>query len=503
MENAWAWRHDTAEPSAAPVASAVRYSPQDLLAMLWRERGLMLGVFAAVCLLGLVAALSLKSSYQAHSSLLIRISPEYIYNPKVGDAARGLAPETDSVVESEAEILASPALKAKVIADIGLPRLFPKLARAWARASAAKREDIEGSAIKAMTTSLKIATAPGDSVIRLSYSDPDPDRAALVLNTLVDEYLRYRTTVLMSRDAGVIGQQAKDFQARLDAADAAYAKFLSDNGISDFDTEKTALSAIYAQLLTDSYNVTAQLSEADGRLGATESEFGRTPAQIGLTTDLDHTAADKLITLRLARQDLLSRYTPSAQPVLEANRQIGELEALDAAGKSTGPGAKRVGVNPVFQTLETERNQLQAEAASLRARKASLTAELAQVSARRQTLNDLQPRYDDLLRQRDLLAANVKSFLQRQQESQAQQSIASTGGGDGNVRVIERALPPTTGSSLRKPVMALAIVFAAFCAVCAGLLRAFLRRGIPTAAYAERSLGLPVLASPGLKPARA
>ena len=502
MQNASAWRSEAAEPFAAPVFSPVTYTPQDLLAMLWRERGLMLAVFLGVVALGVVLALSLKPSFDAHSSLLVRLSPEYVYNPRVGDAARGLAPESDQVVQSEAEILTSAGLKARVIADVGLPNMFPKLAKAYAKASADKRKDIEGAAIKAMTTSLKIATAPGDSVVRLSYSDPDPHRAALVLNTLVDEYLRYRTTILSSRDAGVIGQQAADFQQRLDQADAAYAKFLADNGISDFDTEKTALDAVYSQLLTDSYNVTAQLSEAEGRLGATASEFGRTPAEIGISRDLDHTAADKLITLRLTRQDLLSRYTSQAQPVTDVDRQIRELEGLEAAGQATGPGAKRVGVNPVFQTLQTERNQLQAEAASLRARKAALAGELAQVTARRQKLTDLQPRYDELLQQRDLLAANVKAFLQRQQESQAQQSIASTGG-DGNVRVIERALPPPTGTSLRKPILGGAIVFAAFTALCAGLLRAFLRRGIPTAAYAERALGLPVLASPRFKPARA
>jgi uncharacterized protein involved in exopolysaccharide biosynthesis len=308
--------------------------------------------------------------------------------------------------------------------------------------------------------------------------------------------------VLMARDAGLIGQQARDFQDRLTAADAALTRFMGDNAVSDFDAEKTALSNVYTQLLTDSYNVTAQLSEADGRLGATSAEFGRTPAEIGLSRDLDHTAADKMITLRLQRQDLLSRYRPSAQPVTDLDRQIAELEALDAAGQATGPGAKRVGINPVFQTLQTERNQLQAEAASLRARKASLTAELAQVSARRQRLNELQPRYDDLLRQRDLLAANVKALLQRQQESQAQQSLAASGG-EGDVRVIERALPPTTGSSLKKPVFGAAIAFALFTALCAGLFRAFLRRGVPTREFAERSLGLPILAAPGFKPARA
>jgi uncharacterized protein involved in exopolysaccharide biosynthesis len=503
MQNATAWRSEPGEAFAALAPAPARYTPRDLAAMLWRERGLMLAVFLAVTALGLVAALAMKTSYQAHSSLLVRLSPEYVYNPRVGDAARGLAPETDSVVESEAEILGSAGLRARVLADIGLPRFEPKSAHAYQVASPAKRKDMEAAAIKAMGSALKVATAPGDSVVRLTYADSDPQRSALVLNTLVDEYLRYRTTVLTSRDAGLIGQQARDFQSRLDAADAELNRFMADNDVSDFDAEKLALSNVYTQLLTDSYNVTAQLSESEGRLGATAAEFGRTPAEIGLSRDLDHTAADKMITLRLQRQDLLSRYRASAQPVTDLDRQIAELEALDAAGQSTGPGAKRVGVNPVFQTLQTERNQLQAEAASLRARKASLAAELAQVSARRQRLNELQPQYDDMLRRRDLLAANVKALLQRQQESQAQQSLDASAAGDGDVKVIERALPPTTGSSLRKPVFGAALVFAVFAALCAGLFRAFLRRGIPTRDYAERSLGLPILAAPGFKPARA
>ncbi len=502
MQNASAWRSEAVDLPAPVAEPSLRYTPGDLLAMLWRERGLMLAVLAGVAALGLLAALGLKTSYQAHSSLLVRLSSEYVYDPRVGDAARGVAPESDQITQSEAEILQSAGLRARVLADIGLTRLQPKLAGRYAAAPPSRRKDMEAAAVKDMGGALKVATAPGDSVVRLTYADTDPSRAALVLNTLVDEYLRYRTTVLMSRDAGVIGQQASDFQARLNDADAELTRFMADNGVSDFEAEKSALSTVYSQLLTDSYNVTAQLSEADGRLGATAVEFGRTPAEIGLSRDLDHVAADRLVTLRLQRQDLLSRYTPSAEPVQDLDRQLRELQALDAAGQATGPGAKRVGVNPVFQTLQTEKNQLQAEAASLHARKASLAAELAEVTARRQRLNALQPRYDDLLRSRDLLAANVKAFLQRQQESQAQQSIAASGG-DGNVRVIERALPPATGSSLRKPVFALTLLFALFAALSAGLFRAFLRRGVPTAAFAERALGVPVLATAGLKPARA
>ena len=502
MQNAWAWRNDPPPASAPQDVQAAVYTPQDLLAMLWRERRLMLGVFLVLALLGGLAASRMKTTYQAHSSLLVRLSPEYVYNPRVGDAARGTAPENDQLIQSETEILGSPALKLRVLRDVGMARLFPELARAYDRAAPAKRADIQGAAVHAMDASLKIATAPDTSVVRLTYSAPDPQVAALTLNTLVDDYLHYRTGVLANHDASVVGGQRQLFEQRLDAADRAYAAFLTQNGISDFDGEKAALAQVYAQLLTDSYNVGAQLAESQGRLGATDSEIGRAPREIGLYHDPDHAAADKLIALRLSRQDLLSRYRPDAQPVQDVERQIAGLEALDASGQAGGPGARRLGVNPVFQTLQTEQNQLAAEGASLRSRKTTLATELAQVNARRQRLNDLQPRYDDLVRDRDALATNVRNFTQREQEDQAQQSMAAQQG-DGGVRIVQRASPPTLGSSLRKPVLMLALGFALFAALCAGLLAAFLKRGVPTAAFAERALGLPVLVAPRMQPARA
>ncbi len=502
MQSAFAFPNE--RPAAVAQRSAparVRYTAGDIVPLLWRERFLMLGVFLLLAAVGVLAASGLKTLYPAQASLLVRLGSEYVYNPRVGDAARGAVPETDQVIQSETEILSSAVLKDRTIQDIGLGRIFPKLGRAYARATPAKQRDIEGAAIKAMGAALKIATAPDTSVVRVTYSHTDPQMAALVLNTLLDEYLKYRTTVLGAHDAGVIGDERRAFQARLDAADAAYEKFLADNGIGDFEAEKASLGQIYSQLLTDSYSAQAQLSEAQGRLGVTSSEVAHATPEIGLYHDVDHVAADKLIQLRLDRQDLLSRYKPEAQPVRDANRKIAELEALTASGQATGAGAKRVGVNPIYQTLETERNQLQAEAVSLGDRRGAIGGELAQVDARRRKLAALEPEYDDLVRQRDVLATNVKAFETREQESQAQQAITQKG--DDNVRVVERAFAPVTGVSLKRPAMMLALMFAAFAALCAGLLRAFLRPGYPSAAAAERTLELPVLATARFKPAGA
>ena len=491
--------HSDAPFAPAAGRAGVRYTAGDIAALLWRRIPLMLVVFVLVAGAGGLVALRMKESFTARSSLLVRLGQSYVYEPRVGDAARGAAPDNDQVVQSELEILQSQAVKERVIRDVGLGRLFPALGHAWARAGEAQRRLIEGQAIKGMEQALKVQAAPDNAVVKLTYASADGETAALVLNTLVDEYLRYRPSVLVDRNLGSITTQRERAQSGLAAVEAAFQTFLSENRIGDFDSEKSALSQIYSQLLIDSYSVDAQLSETGGRLGVTAKNAAAAPAETALYRDIDHGAQDKLLQLRIDRQDLLSRYVPTALPVRELDQKIAALEALIQSGQAQGQGARRVGANPVQQALVTEKHQLEAQGASLKGRKAMLASELAQVTARRQRLAALEPRYQDLVRQRDLLSNSVKAFSQREQDGKAAEALAEHG--DDAVKVIERAYPSAKGVSLQKPVLILSLLFAAFTALCAGLLSAFLARGYPTEAAIERELDLPVLASARLKAA--
>ena len=129
-------------------------------------------------------------------------------------------------------------------------------------------------------------------------------------------------------------------------------------------------------------------------------------------------------------------------------------------------------------------------------REAALSDQLAQIGARRQKLNEIEPQYLSLTQNRALLQDDIKGLIQKKQEAEAQ---GVAGRGFGTVRVVERPTPPSSGKSLKKPVLMLALVFAAFTALCAGLARLFTRKGFPTAASASRTLDLPVLATAGHK----
>ncbi len=475
-----------------------RYGPTDIATLLWRRRWAMLLVFLVFLGLGVVVSLPMSKSYTANSSLVVRLGREYVYNPRVGDAGRGAAPANDEVIQSEMEILGSTEVKAAVLRDVGLPKLFPDLARRYEAArsptggSAKAQQAVQGEALRRMDTALKVWAAPDTSVVRLSFQHKDPLVAATALNTLVDEYLRYRRAVLLARDVGPLAAQRRDFEVRLAGADKAFTDFLTANGIGDFDSEKQSLAQLYGQLLGDSYAARAQLSETQGRLGVTAAQVSASPSEISLYRDLDHSAADKLATLKVELQDLQGRYRADTQPVKDKQAQVDAMSRL-AAAEAGGTASVRRGANPVFQALQTERNTLAAQARSLSARAATLQAELDRVIARRQKLAQIEPQYQALLRDRDLLAGNVKAFAAREQDSQAAQALSAQGGDD-TVRVVQRAYAPTKGSSGRAVVIALAGLFGAFAALCLGLVSTFLGRGFPSAASAERTLELPVLA---------
>jgi len=183
--------------------------------------------------------------------------------------------------------------------------------------------------------------------------------------------------------------------------------------------------------------------------------------------------------------------------VVELDAQIASLQAGIGQGGLQGDGARRVGINPVYQTVEADKIQLTAEVAALRQSSETLDHQIQEVNDRQLRLSQLEPQYQGLARDRDLLQNSVRDFTVKTEESQAAAAIARQG--DDNISIVERATPATVGKSLKRPVMILALLLAGFTAICAGLVRVFLRPGMPTAATAGRTLDLPVLATAEVK----
>lgn len=477
--------------TTATVTSGPRYGVLDVAALLLRELLLMIVVFLVIFAIGAAAALTLPKTYTAGASLFVSVGQEYLYQARPGEQPQAQAPDINAITQSEAAILGSAELKRRVVKQIGVESFSAK--RAVGPAA-------EAAAVRTMTANLTVGLAPESGVLALGYEDKDPAFAAQVLNALIDQYLIYRREVFADTTTPLIERQREAFQSDLADADVAYEEFLASNDIADFATAKATVTNAYQMTYSEKLSLDQQIASAVRRITSLQQQIAQLSPEIVLQQDLNLSAQDQLLTLRNEREQLLARYQPDAEPVRDIERRIAQLEGYVSGGQAIGAKEMRTGPSPMWIELETARINTEAELDALRGRASQVNAQLAQLRDRLAAFTDLESTNATLSGNREVLTAAIREFGERANQSRAASALAQNGGG--NIRVIERAAPPSKGSSLKVPALALAFLFAGFTALCVGLIRVFTRRGFSTPSTVRRTLDLPVLAVAPVKGAR-
>jgi len=464
-------------------AEVPRVSLADLAAMLWAERVLVLSVGAAICALGLIAALMAPREYTARTELLVRMGDEYVYQPMAGGAGAGSTPDMQAVVNSEMRLLGSGAVLRRAIDAVGLATLYPDIARA-PESDARKLAAAE----RAFSESLTLETAPQTPSIGLSFEHRNPEIAAQALNSLVEQYLAHRREVLVGGEFESLSQETQDLSTRSGQASSALSAFLTEHQIGDFESELAALAARAGDIETQMLDAQARRREAEARASALRTQFAAEPAQIELYSESD--ARRELVTAQMQREELLSRYQSDALPVREVDRRIAQLEQFLAGGDPAS--LTRRGVNPVRQDIATQLYGMEAEARAQRGRETALTQQRTEVRDRLRAMQALEPRFRQLQRDRSVIETNTSAVATRAEEARTRSQML--GRATDNISPLERASVPTQGKSLRWPIMIVTLLIAGIVAIAAGLSRGLMRRSFPTPSSAARALNTPVLA---------
>lgn len=466
-----------------------RLGPADLAVSLWRSKLLMFLVFLPIMLVGVGVALLFPAHYTASTRLLVRLGQEYVFDPFLGDAAKGAFPQQEEVLQAESELAMSPVIAERVIASIGMDRIYPQLARAAGRASGARAYAVEQRALELFAKDLDVSSAPKSSILRMAFAHRDPQTAADTLNAFVAAYLDYRRDVLTGQGAEGLSEQRRVIEGRLAAAESALQAFLKANDISDFDAANAALTKLYVDISDKLSEVEASLSEVRAKSAGLTRQLARTPSEIELYNETS--SQQELFSLKLQRDELLTRYRPDSRAVQELDRRIAQMEQF--LDRDEPGGLRRVGQNPTWQAMETDQAKAQADAAALAGRAEDLRRQKAEVEARRTVLTALEPEYRRLRRDRDALDASAAAFATREQTERSRHELASRS--VDNISIYEPARAPVRGASPKRAIAAAAAIFGLMTALMVGLLRAWSLRTFPTAASLERTLGLTVLAS--------
>jgi uncharacterized protein involved in exopolysaccharide biosynthesis len=435
-----------------------------------------------------------KPRYEATASLLVRLGREYVYRPEVGEGnAQPMAFDRDQALTSEVEIVTSRGIEEKVIADIGIARLYPNIAAA----RETPRLNHQGMALIELQSRLTALLVKDSNVIELSFKHPDPVLAAETVNRLIDAYIAKRRTILSEDRAAFARGQVETLHKQLNDLEAEIARFKRENNIVSFSEQRALLLEQRSQLDTQHKDASSRLGEVSSKLSVVKSDLGRVKPEVRLysetTPDESVSAATKtLLDLRLQEQEAKSKYTPGSPVLGDIRRQLDQAERSLADVEARRAAVVRMGRNTVRDSVEIEALQLGGQRHAARAGQEIVGRQLKEVTGQLEALSAQETRLDSMLREKKLLEDAYQTYAKKLQDARIIEDLerqAKT-----NVSVIQAALPPVERKNLQPIILVIGFVFSLASAFAIAFVSELLRDTYLNPDELRASLGLPVLA---------
>jgi uncharacterized protein involved in exopolysaccharide biosynthesis/Mrp family chromosome partitioning ATPase len=243
-----------------------------LFALFKRKRTIM--VCAAVGIIAAAAFYFLSPpSYESQAKLLVRYVTERsavdpIDAEKAGAASNN---EADRVIGAEIEILTSWDLAVQVAQAIGPQRLLPPTKGMFTKVAEAiglklsappPRAPTENDAAGSIVSGLKVISNKGSNIIFISYKNPNPEVAPLVLQELLSRYFVKHLEVHRSAGAfDFVTQQTDQVRARLNQTEDALKSLRQKTGIASLKEGSAAVTSEAAKTQDQLNTAQADLAE--------------------------------------------------------------------------------------------------------------------------------------------------------------------------------------------------------------------------------------------------
>jgi len=431
-----------------------------LLAIFKRKRTILFCTIA-----GLLAAAGTfflwPHAYESDAALLVRyvidrsaVDPEN--TTANGQSIGSIATKTnDTFINAEVAILQSWDLAVQVAEALGPKRVLP----------GARGNPTVNDAAGAVSSGLNVVSNKNSNVILVSYTNPRPEVAPLVLNDLVNRYFTKHLEVHRSAGAfDFVSQQTDQVRSRLNQTEDALKALKAKAGVLD-------LKESTAGLTSEATKMEDQLRDAEGNLAEQRArvklmEGTANPAQPTVATASPSPTATaspspaaqptneqiqqyqglmaRLGELRKSEGELLSKYSDSASPVKSVRAQIADLENEKQGSEKKFPGLAAVG------SPRTDLGNEKAKLAGLEARTEMLKTQLGGVRERIKQLAETTPQLASLERSKELEEANYRYFEGSLQKARVDEALDPSK--MPNISAVQRPSPPSLVTKTRNKV---------------------------------------------------
>ena len=480
----------------APKSNDARSVLRGALAVVFKRKRLIAALSLVIAAGIALAVLSVPSSYEVAGKLVVtRARGDLLVTPAdqrtVNFAITAPAVQDMAV---HAELLKNRSLIEAVVRALGGGAAGPggpELTQSRANAE-----------VDAILAGLTVQVVPNSNLIYVRYRSSDPARGADVVNTLLDlyreTYLKMRSTPGVPR---FFEEQRDLLAARLKRSERSLFAFEDRTALLAGAVQVDAYSRRLAEAEDNAIDAQFDLSDSEQRAAMLKAEIDKEPERIQSTSTIRRnpmveTAQERLLTLRMDKEHLLTLYTPDDRRVLDKQREIDaqERQLAEARAGQWVPESEVTQINGrrqdlemryVEATLSAQKNRIRAEGArAIAGTMRDRVRELSIADVERQAL------------EREIQASTDAYLLYRKKADEARVTAAMDTNHFGNVAIGE---PASRQGTPVGPPRNLSLVFAVAVGVVTGVGAAFLREFFDGSVKGERDVGsaldLPVLGS--------
>lgn len=467
-----------------------------ILRGVWKHRWLGLIVAWLVAAVSVVAVVRIPDRYEA--SARIYVDTQSILKPLMSGLT--IEPNLDQQIMILSRTLISRPNIEKLIrmADLDLS----------IKTKAAQEALIDG-----LTKSLTIKSTSRDNLYTLAYSDPEPERAKRVVQSLVSIFVesslgdKRKDTDSAKK---FIDEQIQIYQKRLEDAENRLKEFKLKNIAAQTSEGKDYFGRL-GEVSTALERAKLELREAENSRDALKRQIvGEEPALLPdvpeVTSGISVPEIDgRIDSLKRNLDGLLQRFTDLHPDVVGTRRMISELEdqkrAEIAARKKVAVSspASVANTNPVYQQLKISLAENEATVASLRVRVAEYQSRYNQLKDSMKMIPQIEAELTQLNRDYDVNKKNYEALVARRESATMSGEMdASSAGVD--FRLID---PPRVSPKPVYPNRLLLLPLTLVLSLGAGLFCAFAASQIRPVFFDARALrefsGLPLLGIVSMK----
>ncbi len=347
---------------------------QKYLQVLQRRWLPVVGIFSVSVSLGCLYALSLKPSYKAEGSLMIKTNRTSSLAGLPEDIGRlESLSQNENPLETQVRVVASNPVLEKTIQSLNL-------------------KDAKGTLpIPTLATKLKIEGIKGSDVIQISYKDDNPDLAAKVVNQVIDNYMNLnieanQNDALIAK--GILVKELPNAERNVRGAELELRSFKERNQVIVLEQQATAAVDVISKLQSQISQSKAQLTSIVGRLqklrnqaqidsqqGVIASELSQAPGVQKVLAQLQEAESqlkteqirfqpghpvilnleEKVATLRKLLQERTAQVSGSNAPVQDKSLQVGTLRQSLIADINHAE-TDRIGLVNQINTLSEQEN---------------------------------------------------------------------------------------------------------------------------------------------------